>query len=249
MPPEYLETRSKRMLAFHKIEGAGPTVVFLGGFKSEMAGTKALHLEDWAKREGNSYLRFDYSGHDVSSGKFSEGCIGDWADDAEDVIVRTTDGPLVLIGSSMGGWIALLMVQRMAERIAALITIAAAPDFTEDGFWNQFSEQQKSEVMENGIIFLPSEYGEPYPITRRLIEDGRNHLILRSSFQVDFPVCMLQGDRDQSVTRETALRLFDHMEGEDIHLSFLKGGDHSLSSPENLAVLENRLTTLIEQLG
>ena len=249
MLPEYLETRSKRMLAFHKIEGTRPTVVFLGGFKSEMAGTKALHLEDWAKREGNSYLRFDYSGHGVSSGKFSEGCIGDWADDAEYVIERTTDGPLILIGSSMGGWIALLMVQRMAERIAALITIAAAPDFTEDEFWNQFSDQQKSEVMENGITFLPSEYGEPYPITRRLIEDGRNHLILRSSFQVDFPVRMLQGDKDKSVTRETALSLFDHMEGEDIQLSFLKGGDHSLSSPENLAVLENRLNTLIEQLA
>ena len=141
------------------------------------------------------------------------------------------------------------MVQRMAERIAALITIAAAPDFTEDEFWNQFSDQQKSEVMENGITFLPSEYGEPYPITRRLIEDGRNHLILRSSFQVDFPVRMLQGDKDKSVTRETALSLFDHMEGEDIQLSFLKGGDHSLSSPENLAVLENRLNTLIEQLA
>ena len=249
MPPEYLETRSKRMLAFHKTEGTAPTVVFLGGFKSEMSGTKALHLEDWAKRTGNSYLRFDYSGHGVSSGVFSEGCIGDWADDAEEIIQRTTDGPLILIGSSMGGWISYLMAQRITRRIAALITIAAAPDFTEDGFWTQFSDQQKSEVAENNITFLASEYGEPYPITRRLIEDGRNHLILRSPFQVDFPVRMLQGDQDQSVTRETALRLFDHMEGGDIHLSFLKGGNHSLSSPENLAVLESHLNILIEQLG
>ena len=214
-----------------------------------MEGTKALHLEEWAKRTGNSYMRFDYSGHGVSSGVFSEGCIGDWADDAEEVIQRTTLGPLILIGSSMGGWISCIMAQRLAERIAALITIAAAPDFTEDGFWTQFSDKQKSEVAEHGITFLPSEYGEPYPITRRLIEDGRNHLILRSPFQLDFPVRMLQGDQDQSVTRETALRLFDHLEGDDIHLSFLKGGNHSLSSPENLAVLENHLTNLIEQLG
>ncbi len=249
MPPDYLETRSKQMLAFHKTEGTGPTVIFLGGFKSEMTGTKALHLEDWAKRTGNSYLRFDYSGHGVSSGVFSEGCIGDWANDAEEVIQRTTDGPLVLIGSSMGGWISCILAQRMAERIAGLITIAAAPDFTEDEFWTQFSDRQKSQITENNIIYLPSEYGEPYPITRRLIEDGRKHLILRSRFQVDFPVRMLQGDQDQSVTRETALRFFDHVEGGDIHLSFLKGGDHSLSTPENLAVLENHLNSLIEQLG
>ena len=249
MVPEYLETRSKRVLAFHKTEGAAPTIVFLGGFKSEMAGTRALHLEEWAKRIGNSYLRFDYSGHGVSSGVFSEGCIGDWADDAEEVIQKTTDGSLILIGSSMGGWISCLLAKRMAERIAGLITIAAAPDFTEDGFWIQFSDQQKCEVIENGITFIPSEYGEPYPITRRLIEDGRSHLILRSPFRVDFPVRMLQGDQDQSVTRETALRLFDHMEGDDIHLSFLKGGDHSLSSPKNLAVIEDHLKTLIKQFG
>ncbi len=248
MPPEYLETRSKRMLAFHKTEGKGPTVVFLGGFKSEMAGTKALHLEDWAIRKSNSYLRFDYSGHGMSSGEFCEGCIGDWADDAQEIIQATTDGPLILIGSSMGGWISCLMKERMTERIAALITIAAAPDFTEDGFWAQFSCEQKREVLENGITFLPSEYGS-YPITRKLIEDGRNHRILSSPFKVDFPVRMLQGDQDQSVTRETALRLFDHMEGDDIHLSFLKGGDHSLSSPDNLAVLEYHLNTLIALLG
>ncbi len=150
-----------------------------------------------------------------------------------------------LVGNSMGGWISCLIAKRMPERIAALVTIAAAPDFTEDGFWSSFSDQQKSEVMDKGITFLPSDYGDPYPITRRLIEDGRNHFILRSPFPVDFPVRMLQGDLDQSVTRETALRLFDHMDGNDIHLSFIKGGDHSLSSPENLKVLENHLETLI----
>ena len=245
MSPEYLETRSKRMLAFHKIQGTEPTVVFLGGFKSEMAGTKALHLEDWAKRSGRAFLRFDYSGHGVSSGVFSDGCIGDWAEDAEEILNRTTTGRFILVGSSMGGWISCLMAKRVPERIAALVTIAAAPDFTEDGFWSSFSDQQKSEVMDKGITFLPSDYGDPYPITRRLIEDGRDHLILRSPFPVDFPVRMLQGDLDQSVTRETALRLFDHMDGNDIHLSFIKGGDHSLSSPENLKVLENHLETLI----
>ncbi|AKO96224.1 MULTISPECIES: alpha/beta fold hydrolase [Marinovum] len=234
--PETLTTTQGRQIAYHKTGGDGPCVVFLGGFKSDMAGTKAVWLEDWCRDRGRAYLRFDYSGHGVSSGRFDEGCIGDWAEDTEAVIRATCEGPLVLVGSSMGGWISLLMSQRL-DTVAGLVTIAAAPDFTEDGYWASFTEAQRAQVMEQGYYDAPSDYGAPYRITRRLIEDGRNHLVLRTPLALPFPVRCVQGTEDKAVSRATALRLLDHADSPDMALTLLKGADHSFSAPDCLPLI------------
>lgn len=236
--PAYLETASGRRIAYHRTEGAGPTVVFLGGFKSDMEGTKAVHLEAWAKAQGRAFLRFDYSGHGESSEAFTDGCIGDWAEDARAALEGLTEGPLVLVGSSMGGWIALLMAKALPDRVAGMVTVAAAPDFTEDGFWAEFDDHQRMAIEMEGQVERPSDYGDPYVITRRLIEDGRRHLVLRSPLALPFPVRMLQGTADEDVRRETALRLLDHAQAEDIRLTFVKGAEHRFSTPECLALIE-----------
>ncbi len=232
-----LETKSGRVLAYERLEGSGPGVVFLGGFMSDMQGTKALALEAWARTGGRAFLRFDYSGHGQSAGAFTEGCIGDWAEDARAVIEALTEGPQVLVGSSMGGWIAALLSRQIPERIAGLVGIAAAPDFTEDSMWAGFSEAQRARLMGEGLVHLPSDYGEPYPITRRLIEDGRRHLVLRAPLPMPFPVRLLQGEADRDVEMAVALRLFRHIEGEDVRLTIVKGADHRFSSPECLALI------------
>ncbi len=232
--PEFLTTDSGRRIAFHKTDGRGPCIVFLGGFMSDMEGSKATFLEDRAQETGQAYLRFDYSGHGQSSGEFQDGAIGDWVADARAVIEANTDGPLILVGSSMGGWVSLLLCRSMASRVAGLVTIAAAPDFTEDSMLASFDEAQKQALENEGIVYLPSDYGDPYPITKRLIDEGRGNLVMRSPLEFNFPVRMLQGTEDTAVTRETALRLLDHIEADDLRLTFVKGGDHSLSTADNL---------------
>ncbi|MBU11572.1 MAG: alpha/beta hydrolase [Rhodobacteraceae bacterium] len=245
--PAFYTTPQARRLAYHKTAGASPNLVFLGGFKSDMQGSKALFLESWAQQRGFSYLRFDYSGHGESSGVFTDGSIGNWAQDAEAIISEKTQGPIVLVGSSMGGWIALLLAQRLAGRVAGLMTIAAAPDFTEDSMWPSFSAEQKAEVLEKGLTLLPSEYGEAYPITRQLIEEARDHLVMRASLSLPFPVICLQGTQDRSVTRQTALNLLEHIESPDVSLTFLAGQDHSFSTAECLAVIDQNLRVLFEK--
>ncbi|WP_425041298.1 alpha/beta hydrolase [Primorskyibacter sp. S187A] len=225
-----------RQIAYHFTPGSGPVVVFLGGFKSDMEGSKALFLEEWAKARGQAYLRFDYSGHGQSSEAFTDGCIGDWAADAEALIRAKAPGAKVLVGSSMGGWISLLLSKRL-EGIVGLVNIAAAPDFTEDGFWAGFSDSQRRAVMEEGYFDVPSEYGDPYRITRRLIEDGRNHLVLRSPLVLPFPVRGLQGTEDSSVSTQTALRLLDHAQCADMTLTLKTGADHSFSAPDCLPLI------------
>ncbi len=247
--PEFLTTSAGRRLAYAKTGGQGPGIVFLGGLKSDMEGTKALHLEAWAQRRGRAFLRFDYSGHGQSSGRFEEGCIGDWADDAAEAVAGLTEGPQLLVGSSMGGWIALLLARRMPERIAALIGIAAAPDFTEDGIWAGFSDAQRAELMEKGRVALPSDYGEPYVITRRMIEDGRNRLVLRAPLTLPFPVRLLQGTADADVPQEVALRLLAHAEGPDIRLTLVKGADHRFSSAACLELIGRTLEELLAAPG
>lgn len=243
--PEWLETPQGRRIAYHRRPGRGPGVVFLGGFKSDMEGTKALFLQDWAERQGRAFLRFDYSGHGQSSGDFLDGCIGDWAEDARAVIDALTDGPQVLVGSSMGGWIALLMARALPHRLAALVGIAAAPDFTEDSMWAGFDEAQRHALAQDGQVALPSEYSDdPYVITRRLIEDGRNHLVLRAPLTLPFPVRLLQGSADADVPPAVALRLFDHAQGPDLRLTLVKGADHRFSSPECLDLLARTLNEL-----
>ena len=234
-----LETPEGRRIAYDRIGGAGPGVVFLGGFRSDKEGTKALALEDWAKTNGRAFLRFDYSGHGSSSGDFLDGAIGDWFEDARAAILGLTEGPQVLVGSSMGGWISLLMAREHPENVAGLVTVAAAPDFTEDGMWGGFSEDQRRALIEEGQVALPSDYSEePYIITRRLIEEGRGRLVLRAPLSLPMPVRMLQGTADTDVSIDVALRLLDHAEGGDMRLTLVKGADHRFSTPECLKLIE-----------
>ena len=237
MQPEMLTTPQRRQIAYHRQDGAGPGVVFLGGFKSDMTGTKAIHLQAWAEAQGRAFLRFDYSGHGQSSGAFLDGAIGDWAADAMAAIATLTSGPQILVGSSMGGWMALLVARTMPERVAGLVGIAAAPDFTEDSMWAAFTPEMRAELA-LGQVALPTEYGDaPYIITKRLIEEGRDQLVLRNPLPLPFPVRLLQGTADVDVPPSVALRLLDHAISPDMRLTLVKGADHRFSTPECLALI------------
>ena len=244
--PEYLETSAGRRLAYHRSEGAGPWVVFLGGLKSDMMGTKAVHLEAWCKAHGRAFLRFDYSGHGESSGTFEEGCIGDWAEDTREALGQLTEGKLVVVGSSMGGWQALLYARAHPERIAGLVTVAAAPDFTEDGYWASFTDDQKAALARDGQIAMPSDYMEPYIITQRLIEDGRQHLLLRDPLPLPFPVRCLQGTADTAVSTQTAVQLLEHADSPDMRLLLVKDADHRFSDGPCLGLIETAITDVLE---
>jgi pimeloyl-ACP methyl ester carboxylesterase len=251
--PQFLTTAQGRRLAFHRRPGsdaggkpgARPGVVFLGGFRSDMTGTKAQFLDDWARDRGRAFLRFDYSGHGASAGDFLDGAIGDWAQDAAAALDALTEGPQVLVGSSMGGWIALLLARARPARLAALVGIAAAPDFTEDSMWAGFDATRRADLLNRGRVELPSDYDDgPYVITRRLIEDGRNHLVLRSPLALPCPVRLLQGTADTDVPPAVALRLLDHLQGPDIRLTLVKAADHRFSSPACLDLLARTLDEL-----
>ncbi len=228
---QFIDTPQGRRIAYHKSGSTGPTVVFLGGLKSDMEGTKAVHLEAWAQARGQAFLRFDYSGHGESDGKFEDGCIGDWHEDTVAAVHALTDGPLIVVGSSMGGWQALLLAKAMPERIQGMVTIAAAPDFTEDSYWAGFTPEQKRQLEAEGQVALPSDYMEPYIITKRMIVDGRDQLVLRSPLTLPFPTRFLQGTEDTAVDSAVAYRLLDHVDGEDIQLQMVKGKDHRFSDP------------------
>jgi len=237
--PDILKTPQGRDIACRRSPGTGPGVVFLGGFRSDMEGTKALHLEAWAQARGRAFLRFDYSGHGQSGGRFEDGAIGDWAEDAAAAIAALTEGPQILVGSSMGGWISLLLARAMPEQVAGLVGIAAAPDFTEDSVWAEATEAQRAALARDGFFALPSEYSdEPYVFTRRLIEDGRKNLVLRAPLALPFPVRLLQGTADADVPVPVALRLLDHAEGADIRLTLVKAADHRFSTPDCLKLIE-----------
>tara|TARA_B100001778_G_scaffold220687_1_gene183006 strand:+ start:985 stop:1728 length:744 start_codon:yes stop_codon:yes gene_type:complete len=243
---KFLVTPSGQQLAYSFIRGTGPTVIFLGGFKSDMEGSKAIFLEKWAKKRNRSFLRFDYSGHGQSSGDFLNLGIGDWCNDAKQIIGLTENNGIILVGSSMGGWIALLLSRELGSRLKGLITIAAAPDFTEESMWKNFTEDQKKEVLNKGVLYLPSDYGEPYPITRYLIENGRQNLVLCEPLELTCPVRLMQGTEDTAVTRETALKLFDHINADDLSLFFKRGADHSFSDQGCLEILEKNLEDILQ---
>lgn len=228
-------TPQGRRLSYHLTDGTGPAVVFLGGFKSDMGGTKAVFLEDWALKSGRAFLRFDYSGHGESEGAFTDGAIGDWFEDAC-AAIGLLAGPLILVGSSMGGWISLQVARAMPERVAGMLTIAAAPDFTEDSMWANFTDAQKAELA-SGQVALPSDYGDPYIITKRLIEEGRDRLVLRDPLQLPFPVRFLQGTADADVDMSVALRLLAHAQGPDLRLTLVDGADHRFSDENCLSLI------------
>ena len=228
-------------LAWRRIAGLEPTVVFLPGFRSDMTGDKASHLAQLCAARGQSMLRFDYSGHGTSGGRFEDGTIGRWTEDAVAALDRLIEGKLVLVGSSMGGWIALLAALARPERVAALIGIAAAPDFTETLMWQAMAAAERETLTRTGVLQVASEYGEHYPITRSLIEDGRRRLLLGGPIPLTCPVRLLHGQRDQDVPWETAPRIAERLAGADVQVTLVKDGDHRLSRPQDLALLQQIL--------
>lgn len=232
----FLERDGER-LAWKKVAGAGPTVVWLGGFKSDMEGTKAVALADAAKAGGWSFLRFDYAAHGESSGDWMQATIGRWRADALAMVDALTEGPLVLVGSSMGGWMACLTAIDRPQRLHALVLIAPAPDFTELLMRPNIPPEGLRELELNGVYMEPSEYDEPLPITRKLLDEGREHLILNGSVPIHCPVRILQGQRDEPVPWRHALMLADQIESEDVVFTLSKAGDHRLSTTADLARL------------
>ncbi len=230
---EYLTTAQGRRIAYVMTRGQGLPIVFLSGFMSDMEGTKAVFLEKWAAAQGRPFLRFDYSGTGVSDGAFEDGTIGRWFEDAR-AAIALFDGQVILVGSSMGGWISLLLARACPEKIAGLVTIAAAPDFTEDSMWAGFDATQRRALIDEGKVMLPSGYGDPYPVTRKLIEDGRQHLVLRRPLSLPFAVRMLQGTKDAEVSQDVALKILHHAEAADMRLTLVKGADHRFSAPDCL---------------
>jgi pimeloyl-ACP methyl ester carboxylesterase len=235
-------------LAWVREDGSSPTVVFLPGFRSDMTGDKATALAAFCAEHGQAMLRFDYSGHGASGGSFEHGTIGRWTDDALAVIDRLTCGKLILVGSSMGGWIALLAALARKERIAALIGIAAAPDFTET-IWSAMTAEQRAMLERDGVMRRPSRYGEPYPITRALIEDGRSRLLLDAPIALDCPVRLLHGQADPDVPWQIALRIAERLNSRDVQVILVKDGDHRLSRPRDLALQRRTLSELCGDLA
>jgi pimeloyl-ACP methyl ester carboxylesterase/N-acetylglutamate synthase-like GNAT family acetyltransferase len=242
--PRFLEVVPDRRLAYHRLEGRQPTVLFCGGYTSDMTGTKALALERWCRAEGRAYVRFDYAGHGRSDGRFEDGTIGSWAEDALAIVDRVTAGPLIVVGSSMGGWIMLLLALARPERVRALLGIAAAPDFTEDLLLPEATEAQRLDLDRQGFWLQASAYGEPYPVTTRIIEDGRRHLLLRAPIAITCPVHLLHGQCDADVPWQTALRLAERLESDNVTIELIKAGDHRLSTEADLA----RMTAALERL-
>ena len=240
-----------RNIAVRARSGGAPGLFWLGGFKSDMKGTKALALDAWAAEHGRGCVRFDYSGHGESGGEFVDGTIGRWLEEAIAVFEHFCDGPQVVIGSSMGGWMALLLAREVKRRqlakasLAGLVLIAPAPDFTEELMWNGFSREAKREIEDKGVWHRPSEYGDPYPITKNLIQEGRNHLILGAAIDVGCPVRILQGAQDPDVPWQHAMRLTHRLPAEDVVLTMIQDGDHRLSRPQDIA----RIIAAVAEMG
>jgi pimeloyl-ACP methyl ester carboxylesterase len=229
-----------RTIAVRVREGKSPGLFWLGGFKSDMKGTKAAALDDGASKEGRACVRFDYSGHGESGGAFTDGTIGRWLAESIAVYRRFAQGPQVVIGSSMGGWLALLMAQELrkakgAAPIAGMVLIAPAVDFTEELMWKHFSDPIKREIEEKGAWMRPSQYSEePYPVTKGLIEEGRQHLLLGGLIETGCPVHILQGVQDPDVPWRHAQELVARFARDDVVLTLIKDGDHRLSRPEDI---------------
>ncbi len=235
-------------LAYAHTPGRSPTLVFLPGFMSDMTGDKATMLAAFAAGLGVATLRLDYSGHGASGGQFVYGTIGGWTADALCLIDRLTEGPLVLVGSSMGGWIALLVARARPDRVAALVGIAAAPDFTE-AIWAGLSQAARGTLRREGMLRRASQYGGEQVITLGLIEDGRAHLLLGAPIPITCPVRLLQGLADPDVPWRTALRLAEALESDDVRVHLVKDGDHRLSRPQDLALLRGVVGPLLGEDG
>jgi pimeloyl-ACP methyl ester carboxylesterase len=228
----------QRRIAVRARAGNSPGLFWLGGFKSDMCGIKALALDAWAAEHKRACVRFDYSGHGESGGDFIHGSIGRWLEESVAVFEQFCAGPQVVIGSSMGGWMALLLARELARRgasLAGLVLIAPAPDFTEELMWKGFSPEIRRQIETTGMWLRPSEYGDPYPITRNLIEEGRKHLLLGGAIEVGCPVRILQGAQDPDVPWKHAFALVHRLPADDVVLTMIQDGDHRLSRPQDIA--------------
>jgi pimeloyl-ACP methyl ester carboxylesterase len=253
-PPSFVvvgRDSAERSIAVRARAGGAPGLFWLGGFNSDMRGTKALALDAWAAEHDRACVRFDYSGHGESGGAFVDGTIGRWLEESVAVFEQFCTGPQVVIGSSMGGWIALLLARELARRpagrasLAGLVLIAPAPDFTEELMWKGFSPEIRREIESQGVWLRPSAYGEPYPITRALIEEGRSHLLLGSAIDVGCPVRILQGAQDPDVPWRHAFALADRLPSDDVVLTMIQDGDHRLSRPQDIA----RILAAVAEIG
>jgi len=242
---QFFESHHGTKIAYHRLPGKGPGVVFMGGFKSDMEGGKALALEAWCQRKGRAFVRFDYQGHGQSSGEFRDGTIGLWAKDALAVIDNLTEGPQIIVGSSMGGWIAMLTAKARPARVKALVGIAAAPDFTVRMWNDDFDDATRQQVLANGFMERPCDYGDdPYIITRALIEDGWQNRVIAGPLPLDMPVRLIQGTEDADVPWQTAQLIADKITGGDVEIILVPGGDHRLSRDIDL----KRLVRVVNQL-
>ncbi len=237
-------------LAYMASEGQTPGIVWLGGFKSDMEGTKALALEAWAREQKRAFMRFDYFGHGQSSGNFSEGSISRWREDVLAILDDVVKGPVVLVGSSMGSWLSLLAAQARPERIRGLVLIAPAPDFTEELMWTQFSEEEQKTLLHQGVLKRPTPYDDtPYEITKLLIEDGRHHLLLdKPVLPLTLPVHILHGQHDADVPWAYAVRLLDRLQSDDVAFTLVKNGDHRLSAPGDIERLRQTVDAMCKKV-
>ena len=223
-------------VAYEQQAGAEPGVIFLHGLMSDRGGTKARTLAAHCAAKGYAYVRFDMFGHGDSSGRFEDGGVGRWTEDALAILDRVTMGPQILVGSSMGGWVTVRTAVARPHRVAGVVGIAPAPDFTEDQMWPGFSPEQRAQIMSAGVIEIPSDYNDgPYRISRHLIEDGREHLVLRSDIPITCPVRLIHGQRDESVPWQRSLMLAEKIAGKDVDVHLIKNGDHRLSLPQELS--------------
>lgn len=240
--PDRLALEGDQYLAYRRTAGSGNGVVFLCGHGSDMDGTKALVAEEWARQQGRAFLRFDYRGHGQSSGAFLDGNISSWTDDCLAAIDRLTEGPQILVGSSLGGWLMLNVALARPDRVAGLIGIAAAPDFTEDLLWAEFTDAQRAQIEADGVIALPNPYSdEPVKYPWHLITDGRKNLRLRGGLDISCPVRLLQGMADHEVPWQTATATAAALAGDDVEVTLVKGAGHRFSEPDQLALLTAKL--------
>ena len=244
-PPTILTREDGATIAYRRRPGILPGIVFLGGFMSDMTGTKASYLDHYAAARGRAYLRFDAFGHGLSSGEFDLATVGRWRADAAAVLDRLTEGPQILVGSSLGGWIMLLAALDRPARVAALVGIASAPDATEALMWRRFSPEVQERILRDDFIDMPSHYGDrPYRFTRTLIEEGRRHLVMDKPLPIASPVRLLHGMQDPDVPWRNSLDLAQHLASGDVELTLVKDGDHRLSRPRDLDLLARTLDAL-----
>ena len=236
-------------IAYREMTGKSPTVIYCGGYHSDMSGSKAVALSTWCHEFGHTYIRFDYQGHGMSSGEFADGSIGLWRDDALSILDQTTTDPVVLVGSSMGAWIALLIALKRPNRIAGMVLLAPAVDFTIDLMWNKFDTDIRDEIENKGFWNRPSEFeDEAYPITLKLIEESRSHLLLNAPITFPGPVNILYGLADEVVPLDHVMRTVDAIASSALTVTLIKGGDHRLSQDTDIARMTSAVDNVISQI-